>query len=165
MCVVTRILSPVVANLQAELKQTRPFKNLAEEAYLSVQRTAAILEHQLETALKPSGITATQYNVLRILRGAGNQGLCRHEIGERLIRKVPDVTRLLDRLEDSHLITRARGGDDRRYVTTRITAGGLRMLGQLDERIDAVHRSQFGHVDGARLKSLIDLLAQVRNAG
>jgi DNA-binding MarR family transcriptional regulator len=152
-----------VVNLQSELKQSRPFKNLAEEAYLSIQRTAAVLEHQLETALKPSGVTATQYNVLRILRGAGDQGLCRHEIGERLIRNVSDVTRLLDRLEDSHLITRARGGEDRRYVTTRISAAGLRLLEQLDSRIDAIHRTQFDHVDAEGLRSLVDLLATVRN--
>jgi DNA-binding MarR family transcriptional regulator len=154
---------PVVTNLQAELKQSRPFKNLAEEAYLSLQRTAAVLEHQLEAALKPSGVTATQYNVLRILRGAGDQGLCRHEIGERLIRTVSDVTRLLDRLEDSHLITRARGGEDRRYVTTRITAAGLRLLTHLDSQIDAIHRTQFEHMDAERLRALVDLLALVRN--
>jgi DNA-binding MarR family transcriptional regulator len=101
--------------------------------------------------------------VLRILRGAGDHGLCRHEIGERLIRNVSDVTRLLDRLEDSHLITRARGGEDRRYVTTRITAAGLRLLAHLDSQIDAIHRTQFEHMDAHGLRSLIDLLALVRN--
>src|SRR5581483_8416762 len=96
------------------------FKSLEEEAHLSIQRTAALLEHTFEAALKPHRITATQYNVLRILRGAEPDGLCRNEIGQRLVRQVPDVTRLLDRLEDAKLISRQRGAQDRRYVTTRI---------------------------------------------
>jgi hypothetical protein len=77
------------------------FKSLEEEAHLSIQRTAALLEHTFETALKPHRITATQYNVLRILKGSEPDGLCRSEIGQRLVRQVPDVTRLLDRLEDA----------------------------------------------------------------
>jgi DNA-binding MarR family transcriptional regulator len=148
--------------LQTELKQARPFKNLAQETYLNVQRTAAVLEHAFESALKPSGITATQYNVLRILRGAGQEGLCRSEIGERLVRPVPDVTRLLDRLENMGLIARARGGDDRRYVTTRITRAGMKMLDDLQDTIDAIHREQFGHLDDKRLKTLIAALEAVR---
>src|SRR5215217_305857 len=99
----------VPSQLQAELKQARPFKSLEEEAHLSIQRTAALLEHAFESALKPHRITATQYNVLRILRGSEPDGLCRHEIAQRLVRQVPDVTRLLDRLEDTKLINRQRG--------------------------------------------------------
>lgn len=151
-----------MSDLREELRQTRPFKSLAQEAYLSLQRTAAVLEHELELALKPSGITATQYNVLRILRGARPDGLCRSEIGDRLIRPVPDVTRLLDRLEATGLVTRARSGDDRRYVTTRITRAGLAVLDELEAAIDAAHDRQFGHIDNVRLKSLIGLLASVR---
>jgi len=153
----------VVRDLREELKQTRPFKSLAQEAYLSLQRTAAVLEHELELSLKPSGITATQYNVLRILRGAGSGGLCRGEIGERLLRPVPDVTRLLDRLEAMGLVARARGGDDRRYVTTRITKAGLGVLGELEAEIDAAHARQFAHLGDGRLKTLIGLLGQVRD--
>ena len=152
----------VVRDLREELKQTRPFKSLAQEAYLGLQRTAAVLEHELELALKPSGITATQYNVLRILRGAGAAGLCRSEIGGRLIRPVPDVTRLLDRLETTGLVTRARGGEDRRFVTTRITRDGLEVLDGLEAAIDAAHDRQFGHLDANRLKTLIELLGSVR---
>jgi DNA-binding MarR family transcriptional regulator len=149
-------------DLLEELKQTRPFKSLAQEAYLSLQRTAAVLEHQLEAALKPYGITATQYNVLRILRGAGRGGLCRGEIGDRLLRPVPDVTRLLDRLEAGGLVARARGGDDRRYVTTRITPAGSKVLGGLEREIDAIHLRQFGHLDEARLKLIIRSLGSIR---
>lgn len=150
------------SQLQAELKQTRPFRCLEEEAHLSIQRTAALLEHAFEAALKPHRITATQYNVLRILRGAEPDGLCRNEVGERLVRQVPDVTRLLDRLEDSKLIIRQRGGEDRRYVVTRITRGGLHLLDQVQQRIDEIHRTQLGHLDEGQLRKLISLLAAVR---
>jgi DNA-binding MarR family transcriptional regulator len=152
----------VPSQLQAELKQTRPFKSLEEEAHLSIQRTAALLEHAFEAALKPHRITATQYNVLRILRGSEPSGLCRSEIAERLVRQVPDVTRLLDRLEEAKLIVRERGGEDRRYVVTRITRSGLHLLDQVQHRIDEIHRKQLGHLDEAQLRKLIALLAVVR---
>jgi DNA-binding MarR family transcriptional regulator len=152
----------VTSTLQAELKQQRPFKSLHEEAHLSIQRTAAILEHAFESALKPRGITGTQYNVLRILRGAEPDGLCRNEIGTRLVRQVPDVTRLLDRLEEAKLIARARGGEDRRYVVTRITRPGLKLLEQVQQRIDDIHQEQLGHLDDGQLRKLISLLALVR---
>jgi len=153
----------VVRNLQAELKQRRPFRSLRQEAHLSVQRTAAVLEHAFEVAIKPYGLTATQYNVLRILRGAGEQGLCRHEIRDRMLRPVPDVTRLLDRLEEMDLIVRERGGEDRRFVTTRITPAGLRTLAGLDDVVDEIHDGLLGHLDESSLRSLVDLLARVRS--
>ena len=148
--------------LQAELKQHKPFKSLKEEAHLSIQRTAALLEHAFEAALKPHRITATQYNVLRILRGSEPRGLCRSEISERLVRQVPDVTRLLDRLEQAKLIARHRGGEDRRYVVTRITLAGLHLLDDVEDRIDEIHCEQLGHLDDAQLRKLISLLGVVR---
>jgi DNA-binding MarR family transcriptional regulator len=150
-------------DLQTELKQNKPFKNLKHEANLSIQRTAAVLQHGLESAMKPHGITATQYNVLRILRGSEPGGLCRSEIRDRLVRQVPDVTRLLDRLEDIRLISRDRGAQDRRFVTTRITRAGLRLLEELEDRIDAIHDEQLGHLADRQLLTLIKLLAAVRN--
>jgi DNA-binding MarR family transcriptional regulator len=153
----------MASDLRTELKQTRPFRSALEEAWLSIQRTAAVLEHDVETWLKPSGVTATQYNVLRILRGAGPDGLCRNEIRERMVRRVPDVTRLLDRLEEQDLIERARGGDDRRFVTTRITRAGLKVLADLDQGIDDFHQRELGHMNDERLRSLVDLLAEVRS--
>jgi DNA-binding MarR family transcriptional regulator len=152
----------VASDLQAELKQHKPFKSLQEEAHLSIQRTAALLEHAFEAALKPHRITATQYNVLRILRGAEPDGLCRSEIGDRLVRQVPDVTRLLDRLEEAKLIARHRGGEDRRYVLTRITRAGLHLLDDTEDRIVEIHGEQLGHLDEAQLRKLISLLAAVR---
>ena len=149
-------------DLRAELKQAKPFSSVYEEAWLSIQRTAALLEHSFESWLKPYGITGTQYNVLRILRGAGAQGLCRNEIGERMVRRVPDVTRLLDRLEDQHLIARARNGSDRRFVTTTITGEGLKVLERLDAEVVRFHREELGHVDEGRLKGLLAALQVVR---
>jgi DNA-binding MarR family transcriptional regulator len=152
----------VTSVLQAELKQHKPFKSLKEEANLSIQRTAALLEHAFETALKPHRITGTQYNVLRILRGSEPDGLCRNEVGTRLVRPVPDVTRLLDRLEAAKLIGRQRGGKDRRYVVTRITKAGLRLLDQVQQRIEEIHEEELGHLDEAELRKLVALLAVVR---
>jgi MarR family transcriptional regulator, organic hydroperoxide resistance regulator len=151
-----------VSDLKSELKQRKPFRSLEHETHLSIQRTAAELEHEFETAMKPHGITATQYNVLRILRGAEPAGLCRNEIGSRMLRRVPDVTRLLDRLEDTRLIVRERGGDDRRFVTTRITPAGLKLLSDLDPVVDALHTARLGSLGEARLRSLIENLGLVR---
>jgi DNA-binding MarR family transcriptional regulator len=150
-------------DLMTELKQTRPFRSAREEAFLSIQRTAAVLEHAFETFLKPRGITGTQYNVLRILRGAGQRGLCRSEIGERMVRRVPDVTRLLDRLEEQGLVGRARGGGDRRFVNTTITRAGLDVLADLDDGVAEFHQRELGHVDEQSLKALVGLLAETRD--
>ena len=149
--------------LQSDLKQTRPFRSPLEELFVSLQRTAAVFEHALECALKPSGITATQYNVLRILRGAGDAGLCRSDVGERMVRRVPDVTRLLDRLEDTGYIARARGGDDRRYVTTKITPAGLEALTSIDAVVDGFLRTHLGHLTEAQTQSLTELLSVLRH--
>jgi DNA-binding MarR family transcriptional regulator len=153
----------VVSDLRTELKQRQPFRSLGHEAHLSILRTAAELEHAFEAALKPHGITATQYNVLRILRGAGPAGLCRHEIGTRMLRRVPDVTRLLDRMEDMLLIVRKRGSDDRRFVTARITPAGLKMLAALDPVADELTDTLLGPLGDARLRTLVDLLGRVRS--
>jgi DNA-binding MarR family transcriptional regulator len=151
-------------SLQEELKQRKPFTSLEHEAVLSIARSAAQLEHQAAEALKPHGITPTQYNALRILRGAGPEGLCRNEIRDRLVAWVPDATRLLDRLEAMDLVVRAREGEDRRFVRTRITPAGLAVLARLDGPIAALHERQLGHLGPGRLRSLIDLLALAREA-
>lgn len=143
---------------------SRPFKSVEEEAILSIARTAAVIEHAGAETLKPFNLTITQYNVLRILRGAGDTGLCRNEVGERLVTKVPDVTRLLDRMEAGGLIVRQRGGEDRRFVTTRITDKGLKLLEKIDRELPAIHGRQLGHVSQKRLKELISILEEVRDA-
>src|SRR5918912_3172191 len=148
--------------LRDEIKQTRPFASLEQEAMLSIERTAAVLGHALAEAIKPYGVTPTQYNVLRILRGAGDRGLCRNEVRGRLVAQVPDVTRLLDRLEEMGLVARERGAADRRLVTTRITREGLRILERLDTPILDIHRRQLGHLGERNLRTLIALLASAR---
>jgi len=111
----------MASRLQAEIKQSKPFPRRSSEALLSVLRTAALLEHRLNEILRPHGITELQYNVLRILRGAGAEGRCGREISERLVSQVPDVSRLLDRMEALGLLRRERDTTDRRHVTARIT--------------------------------------------
>ena len=150
------------SNLQAELKQTKPFQSVAAEALLSVLRTASVLEHQMNEALKAYGITQTQYNVLRILRGAGRSGLCGREVGERMVSRVPDVSRLLDRMEEAGLIGRERDPDDRRHVTARITRKGLAMIEQASPPLDALGHARVGQIPAGRLQQLIEVLDTVR---
>ena len=152
-------------DLRREIKQARPFQSLEQEALLGLERTAAVHSHAFAEALKPYGITPTQYNVLRILRGAGEPGLCRHEVRDRLVAQVPDVTRLLDRLEEARLIERRRGTEDRRVVTTRITEKGQRLLRELDEPVLAMHKRQLGHMTREQLRTLVELLGVARDAG
>ena len=149
-------------SLQSELKQARPFGGPEHEAMLSIARTAAILEHSTSETIKPYGLTVTQYNALRILRGAGPEGLCRNEVRDRLIARVPDATRLLDRLEEMGLVVRTREGEDRRFVRARITQAGLDLIAPLDEVVQDLHRRQLGHLGADRLKVLIELLAAAR---
>lgn len=151
-------------NLRAEIKQTKPFPTPEAEAHLSIERTAAVLGHAFAEGLKEYGITSTQYNVLRILRGAGPDGLCRNEVRDRLVSQVPDVTRLLDRLEEAGLIERERSTTDRRLVTTRITHDGLALLRKLDAPVNDMHRRLLGHLSEKELQTLIDLLARAREA-
>lgn len=151
------------SDLRTEIKQTRPWSNIHEEAHLNIARTWAVLGHEFAEALKPYGVTWTQYNVLRILRGAGQEGLCRQEVRERLVAQVPDVTRLLDRMEEADLITRSRGDEDRRFVTTRISPAGLRLLAQLEEPVRLALERQLGHMSRAQLKEMISLLSVARS--
>src|SRR5258705_6448382 len=104
----------------------------------------------------------TQYRVLQPRRGPERDVFSRNEPGPRLVRQVPDVTRLLDRLEEAKLIARTRGGEDRRFVLTRITRAGLKLLAQVEQRIDDIHDEQLGHLDESQLRKLISLLEVVR---
>lgn len=151
-----------MTRLQDEIRQTRPFQSLEQEALLSIARTAALLDHAVAEALKPHGITPTQYNALRILRGAGAEGLCRNEVGSRMVAMVPDATRLLDRLEQMGLVTRGREGADRRFVQNRLTPEGRRLVDSLDSVVAELQRRHLGHLGPARLRSLIDLLEAAR---
>ncbi len=117
---------------------------------------------QAEQVIKTAGLTAAQYNVLRILRGAGSAGLACREIGERMISRDPDITRLLDRMEKRNLITRKRQSDDRRVVKTFVTPHGLELLKILDRPVSALHKRQFQDIAPAKLKTLAAMLAEIR---
>jgi DNA-binding MarR family transcriptional regulator len=149
-------------DLREELRQRRPFTGLEQEAQLSVVRTASLLVDAFEQMLRPYGITATQYNVLRILRGAEPDGLCRNELRDRMLTRMPDVTRLLDRMEEAKLVSRTRDSEDRRQVYTRITPKGLRLLDDVEDEVSAEHMRRFHHLGKAQLRTLIDLLKAVR---
>jgi DNA-binding MarR family transcriptional regulator len=149
--------------LRDELRQEKPFRSLREEALLSIARTEAVMRERLERVLAPHGLTMTQYNVLRILRGAGANGLCRNEIGERLISRMPDVSRLLDRMEAAGLVSRVRSSEDRRLVNTTLTSKGRMLVDALDDGIADAQAEQVGHMTKAQLRTLIDLLGLARS--
>lgn len=121
-----------------------------------------MLTDAFERMLKPYGITAAQFNVLRILRGAEPDGLCRNELRERMLTRMPDVTRLLDRMVDAGLVERAREGEDRRKVRTRITPKARRLVDKLDAIVAEEHQRRFGHLGKERLRELIEVLTEVR---
>ena len=152
----------MIRRLQTEIKQTQPFASLEREAFLNLQRTADALMHGLEAALKPVGLSPSQYNVLRILRGAGTEGLACRDIAERMVTRDPDITRLLDRLEARGLVMRARDREDRRVITVRITPEGLRLLQELEASVVELPRQQLGHLGEQRLRTLIELLQVAR---
>src|SRR5258706_8445206 len=135
---------------------------LEDRLFVALLKTAETLGQEAEQLLKSAGLTGAQYNVLRILRGAEPRGLPCRGIGDRMISHDPDMTRLLDRLEKRGLITRERQTDDRRVVKTRITPQALTLLKTLDQPIHEIHKRQFRHMSAARLKSLSDLLEEVR---
>jgi DNA-binding MarR family transcriptional regulator len=138
--------------------------SVAESAFVSLVRAAGGLLRGMEVLLKRHGLTAAQYNVLRILRGAGERGSCGREIAGKLITAEPDITRLLDRMEKRGLISRRRDAADRRYVTARITRSGLETLAALDGPMTELHDRQVGSLSAAELKQLRTLSDKLRNA-
>ena len=149
-------------DLLDELRQQKPFASLQHEAQLGIVRTGAMLQDAFERVVRPQGLTGTQYNVLRILRGAEPAGLCRNELRDRLLNRMPDVTRLLDRMEEARLIARARESEDRRMVRTRITEQGLRLLDALQADVAAEQQRPFSDLTEEQLRTLIALLSTVR---
>lgn len=144
--------SPSKAN-----KQPAPIE---DQLFVTVIKAADFLGQQAEQLLKAHGLTGTQYNVLRILRGAGPDGLPCRSVADRMISHDPDMTRLLDRMEKRGLITRERQKDDRRVVKARITPQGLDMLKKLDLPVREMHKRQFEHMSPAKLKLLAELLGE-----
>jgi DNA-binding MarR family transcriptional regulator len=141
-----------------------PVSSAEEQTLLELVRTTELLSQGPVELIKREDLSRTQYNVLRILRGAPD-GLSCGEIGERMITKDPDITRLLDRLDKRHLISRTREPQDRRTVVTRITSAGLAMLARLDEPLQNSLREQLGHLGQKRLAELRKLLTICRREG
>jgi len=142
---------------ESAVKTPKASRRLEREAYLTLHRTVDFLARGAEEAIKPFGLSGTQYNLLRILRGAGANGLCCREVAERMLTRDPDITRLLDRLERRGLVARARASADRRVITVRITPSGLRILAKLNKPIAECHRRQLGHLGPRLLQQLIDI--------
>ena len=149
--------------LREEIRQNKPFNSLQQEASLNLYRTSNVVTDSFEQMLKPYGITGTQYNVLRILRGAEPRGLCRNEVRDRLLNRMPDATRLLDRMEEAGLVSRSRDGEDRRLVSTQLTRQGRRLVDELDDVVAREHERRFGHLSEQQLRTLIKLLTVVRH--
>jgi len=152
----------VAKSIQSEIQQTKPFNTLEEEALVSLQRTADRLHWRMSEMLKAHGLSPTQYNALRILRGAKDEGRACSEIAERMINRDPDITRLIDRLERRGLVVRSREGRDRRVITTRITPAGVQLLESLDGPIEDFNRKLLGPLGEQRLRMLIQLLDAAR---
>ncbi len=134
------------------------------EVFSALIVAAEELEREVVELLKGAGLSMSQYNILRILRGAGEAGLACGQVGGRLVKHDPDVTRLMDRLEKRGLIERSREQQDRRIVRTRITAGGLEVLDGLDAPVDDLHERQFGHMSERQLSTLKTLLSEARGS-
>ena len=134
----------------------------SQDAVLNVLATASWVSNVVAHALAPYGVTPAQYNVLRILRGSEPGGLCRNELRDRMLTRMPDVTRLLDRMEDAGLVARTREDEDRRMVRSRITSQGLELLAAVDGVTLEVHRRRFQNLDEQQMRTLIELLTLVR---
>ena len=150
------------SGIRAEIQQNQPFRSPAHEAVVNLLRTAAVVERQLARVVEPTGLTLSQYNVLRILRGAGEQGLPTLAIRDRMIEAAPGVTRLLDRLERAGLARRERAGADRRQVFCSITSAGLALLAQLDSAVDAANEAAAGMLTSKEQRRLLRALDAMR---
>ena len=151
-----------MAALKLEIAQEKPFASLEEEALLNLLRTADCLNRAFHLKTRQWGVTSTQYNVLRILRGAQPGALTCAAIGSRMIAAEPDITRLLGRLKALKLISQRRDSEDRRVLWTEISAAGLALLKKMDPVILLLPAELLGHLDRAEVAELIRLLELAR---
>lgn len=150
------------SSLQQEIRQTRPFRSPAQEAALGLLLTADRVRRALGEVLAPHGITLPQYNVLRVLRGAGAAGLPTLDVAERLIERTPGITRMMDRLEARGWVMRQRSPEDRRQVLCKLTARGGQLLATLDDPMNTADEAAMDGLTGAQQRELIGLLELVR---
>lgn len=149
-------------NLASEIGKSSPFDSTAQEAHLNILRTASVLGEPFDHLFASHGISDSLYNSLRILQAAGNKGRLCHEISNHLVARVPDVTRLVDRLEKLGLAVRRRSTTDRRAVYVQITPAGLDLLSTLHEPVMQLHESQLNHLSKSELTELSRLLVKAR---
>lgn len=154
----------MTSKLQEEIKQGKPFDSPQEELWLNLARTAAMASHVIEQGLRRHGLSPTQYNVLRILRGAGPVGLCQYEIGDRLVAQVPDVPRIVDRMEKAGWVERARGKEDRRIVMASLTPLGMELVDSLDGPVAEMIAAIFAGLEEGQVATLNELLEAARSA-
>ena len=150
------------SKLQDEIRQSVAFGSLREELWLNLSRTAAELGHVIEQKLRPYGLSPTQYNVLRILRGAGAEGLCQYEIKARLVAQVPDVPRILERMAKSGWVARVRAKPDRRMVRTTLSECGRKLVDELDGPLPGMMSEMFRTLSEAEMARLNELLVEAR---
>ena len=150
--------------LLEELRQTKPFESPEQEAILALQRTTDLLRRHFTQVIGPHGISPQQYNVLRILRGAGAAGTPTLDIADRMNEKTPGITRLLDRLEGKHLVRRRRCPEDRRQVLCWITESGLKLLAELDKPVSDPGPRYLQSLSSDEVRQLIDMLERIRAA-
>jgi DNA-binding MarR family transcriptional regulator len=158
----SRAMPTRTSPLGEELKQTRPFHSAGHEAVVSILRTAAVVQRHIAQVVETNGITIQQYNVLRILRGAGDSGLPTLAIRDRMIEEAAGITRLLDKLESAGFVVRERSTPDRRQVVCQITPAGLDLLASLDKPVDEVNLTAVQMLDEPDRQTLVDLLGAVR---
>jgi DNA-binding MarR family transcriptional regulator len=149
-------------SLQQEIRQGQPFQSRSQEAAIAIMRTADVVRRRIAATMEPFGITMQQYNVLRILRGAGPRGLPTLEIADRMIEEAPGITRLLDRIEAKSWVKRVRCAEDRRQVLCSITPEGLELLARMDAGILNADRLAVGELDECELEQLLGLLSSIR---
>jgi DNA-binding MarR family transcriptional regulator len=152
----------VAGKLQQEIQQRKAIRLLEEETTLNLVRTADLLMQRLGDVLQRHGLSATQYNALRILRGAGKDGAGCKDIATRMVTRDPDITRMMDRLEKRGLLTRDRAKQDRRTVAHRLTDAGLELVNSLDAPVEEAHESAMKHMSKAKLRELVGLLEELR---
>jgi MarR family transcriptional regulator, organic hydroperoxide resistance regulator len=150
-----------LSSVGEEIHQTKPFATVEEELLVSLLRTTDVLHERFEQIIRPFNISMTQYNVLRILRGAEPSGRTCGEIGERMIAREPDVTRLLERMEKADLIKRTRDSADRRVVVTRITSCGLKLLDEMEPKLREID-GLLKPMGERKIETTLKLLDEVR---
>jgi len=150
------------SSVQSEIRQSRPFRSKKQEATIALLRTASVVGRALSRVLEPWGLSLAQYNALRIIRGAGPDGIATLAIRERMIEEGTTITRILDKLEQSGYIRRERALPDRRQVICEVTAGGRRLLDSIDPVVDAADEEAVASLSAREVGQLIELLDTVR---